>query len=412
MRRGFSLGIVGLLAIAGIVGACSGGGDTGTGGTGAATAGHGPGGGTTGGTGGTSTGGSGGITGGTGGTGGSGGTGATGGSGGTGATGGGGPVPSGWLYTQPGDNQIYLSDGQSGSVWMGRGVHFDDLFLCGYNTGLWMSNPDGEQALLEVASNMMADWQPTFVRVSLGMNSYDPVVSWIGSSTYKTAMTNVINAIGAHAGTYVLVTLRSDTTMVDTNGNTCGQGDDAVCLPSNASDAVYEELVTSFQNDGYVLFGIANEPGGMSATDQHLSQLMAHAVGVIRAKEDSLGVPHHIVSVQGNQWTSRIGFYDGAPLAYDNVVYEYHSYPPEATGNNGYTQANIPVIIGEYGPSGADLSFLTGFYADVEAKHIPNLAWTLSPFSNCAPDLVAANQNTTLTPTAWGTAVQSYLLAH
>jgi hypothetical protein len=222
-------------------------------------------------------------------------------------------------------------------------------------------------------------------------------------------MTNVIDALGAYPGTYVLVTLRSDTTMVDTGGNTCGQGDDAVCLPSNATDAVYEELVTSFQDDGFVMFGVANEPGGMSASDDELSQLMSHAVGVIRAKEDELGVPHHIVAVQGNQWTSRIDFYDGSSLPYDNVVYEYHSYPPEASG---YTQSTIPVIIGEYGPSGNDLSFLDGFYADVEAKHIPNLAWSLSPYSNCAPDLVSVTTSTTLTPTAWGAAVQTYLQAH
>ncbi len=321
-------------------------------------------------------------------------------------------MPAGWLYTQPGDNKIYVADGQNGSVWMGRGVNFDDLFLCGYNYGFWMNNPSGEQALLEVASNMMTEWQPTLVRISLSMNSYSPVVSWIGSSTYKTAMTNVINAIGANAGTYVLVSLRSDTTMVDNNGSPCGQADDAVCMPTGATDAVYEALVDSFQNAPYVMFGITNEPGGTSATDQQLRQLMDHATSVIRAREDALGVPHHIIAVQGDHWTSRIGFYNDAPLPYDNVVYEYHSYPPSATGANGYTQSNIPVIIGEYGPLGSDLSFLTNFYADVEAKQIPNIAWSLSPYSDCAPDLVQVNHSTTLTPTTWGTAVRNYLLAH
>jgi hypothetical protein len=322
-----------------------------------------------------------------------------------GGAGGAGGVPSGWLYTLPDDPRIHVS----GGVWMGRGVNIDDLFLCGYNYGLWMTSPDGEQALLDVVDHLMTAWKPTFVRVSLGMNSYAPTVGWDAASAYATSMTKVVDALGAHPGTYVLVTLRSDTTMVDTNGNPCGQGDDAVCLPTNATDEVYRALVTSFQDAPHVLFGISNEPGGLSATDQDLRARMDHAVSVIRAKEDALGVPHHLVSVQGNQWTSKIGFYAGAPLPYDNVVYEYHSYPPDAAG---YTQGNLPVIIGEYGPLGTDSSFAAAFHADVEAKQIPNLAWDLAPYSDCAPDLVQANHTSTLTTTPWGDVVKAYLLAH
>jgi hypothetical protein len=341
-------------------------------------------------------------------TGGTEGEGAEGGAAGSGAT----TVPAGWLYTISDDNHVYLSDGDSGSIWMGRGVNLDDLFLCGYNWDLWMDGPTGEEALLGVLDRLMTDWQPSFLRISLGMNSYSPVVSWLGTSTYKTAMTNVINAIGGYPGTYVLVCLRSDTSMVDADDAVCGQSDDAVCMPTEDTDEVYRALVDSFQDAPHVLFGVANEPGGMSASDQEISTSMAHAVGVIRAREDELGVPHHVVAVQGNQWTSRIGFYDAAPLAYDNVVYEYHAYPPEASGTYSYLQSSIPVIIGEYGPSSGDLSFLDDFYSSVEANYVPNLAWSLSPYSNCAPDLVSLTYSSTLTPNEWGTAVQTYLLAH
>lgn len=320
-------------------------------------------------------------------------------------------VPAGWLYTVAKDNKIYLSHGSGGSVWMGRGVNIDDLFLCGYNNELQMSNPTGEAALNGIVANLITEWKPTLLRTSLGMNSY-AVVSWLGSSAYKTAMINVIKKIGTYPGVYVLVTLRSDTSMVDTDGSVCGQGDDAVCLPSNATDDVYRELVASFAHDPFVIFGIANEPGGMSAKDAAISSLMSHAVGVIRAAEDALGAPHHLVAVQGNQWTSKIGFYNSAPLPHDNVVYEYHSYPPEATGTYGYTQSNIPVIIGEYGPLNGDQSFLSAFLADVEAKQIPNVAWSVSPYSNCAPDLVSVTRTTTLTPNTWGTAVKQYLTSH
>jgi hypothetical protein len=318
-----------------------------------------------------------------------------------------GVMPKGWLYTS--GNKIYVADGSgSGTVWMGRGVNIDDLFLCGYNSSLGST---GEATLLAIVQNMMAEWKPTFVRVSLSMNSYT-VVSWLQSGTYKSGMTNVINAIGGHAGTYVLVSLRSDTTMVNTDGSTCGQGDDAVCLPSNATDDVYRALVSTFASAPYVLFGIANEPGGQNATDQDLSSRMSHAVSVVRAQEDTLGVPHHLVAVQGNSWTSKIGFYNSSPLASDNVVYEYHAYPPEATGTYGYTQSKIPVIIGEYGPAGSDQTFIDAFLQDVENKQIPNLAWDLEPYSNCAPDLVQVTRTTTLTANTWGQAVKSYLLAH
>jgi hypothetical protein len=67
------------------------------------------------------------------------------------------------------------------------------------------------------------------------------------------------------------------------------------------------------------------------------------------------------------------------------------------------------VIIGEYG----SLTNSTSFYADIETKQISNLAWDFDPYSDCAPDLLSANQSATnLTPSAWGSTVQSYLLAH
>ena len=396
------------------LGLACGGGGSGGGGAGA-TGGTGTGAGATGGTG-TGAGGTGGtvVTGGTGGTTAT--TGTIGGTGGTTATtmttGGTGGMPEGWLFTIPGDNKIHVADGGAGTVWMGRGVNLDDIFLCGYNYGLWMDNPDGEQSLLSVVDTMMTEWKPTFVRVSLAMNSFDPVVDWAPGSAYRASMTHVVNAIGAHPGTYVLVTLRSAVTMVDAFGNPCaGGGDDAICIPTPGTDDVYRGLVDAFKDAPFVLFGVANEPGGQSSSDQDLWDSMSHAVDVIRAEEDLLGVPHHIVSVQGNQWTSKIGYYSGKPLPQDNVVYEYHSYPPVATGNNGYTWPNIPVIVGEYGPAG-DPSAVDPFHADVEVKQIPNLAWTLSAYSNCSPDLVKVTFDSSLQATAWGAKVKSYLLAH
>jgi hypothetical protein len=324
-----------------------------------------------------------------------------------------GGVPAGWLYTQGG--KIYRSTGAGGTPWMGRGVNVDDIFFCGYDNSLWMTTPD--KTLETLVSGLMSSWKPSFVRISLGMDSQATVVSWLSNpAQYRTPMTGVIQAIGANPNVYVLVTLRSDVSMI---GQDTADGDpEATGLPSdsastpNASsyptgtDAVYQALVDSFANDAYVLFGLTNEPGGNKLSNAQISAAMSHAVGTIRAEEDKLGVPHHLVSVQGNGWTSDISFYAKTPLPYDGVVYEVHGYPP-ATAS--YTYSNIPVIIGEYG----SLTNSATFYADVESKQIPNLAWDFDPYSDCAPDLLNVNQSATnLQPSSWGTTVQGYLTSH
>ena len=303
--------------------------------------------------------------------------------------------PAGWLYTN--GNKIYVSNGTSGTVWMGRGVNMDDVYLCGYDNTLWMT--DAESTLTSIVSGLMA-WKPTFVRVSLSMNSFPTVSSWVSNpSQYKMPMTNVINAIGANANVYVLVTLRSDASMVETD-----QGQEATYIPQAGTDATYVALVDSFANSNFVIFGLSNEPG--TITSAKLVPVMSHAVSVIRAEEDRLKVPHHIVSVQGTGWTSTIDFYNTTPLPYDNVVYEVHGYPPPASS---YTYPNIPVILGEYG----SLTNASAFYTDVESKQIPNLAWDFEPYSDCAPDLLNVTTSaTSLTPTSWGTTVKGYLTSH
>jgi hypothetical protein len=280
-----------------------------------------------------------------------------------------------------------------------------------------MTSPD--QTLETMVTGILSGWKPTFLRISLSMDSDPTISSWLGTNTqYKTPMTNVINAIGTHAGVYVLVTLRSDASMIlqdttDGDPEATGVPSDSTTTPNatmfpTGTDAVYVALVDSFANSSFVLFGLTNEPGGNKRTNPTLSAAMSHAVGVIRAEEDRLGVPHHVVSVQGNGWTGDISFYATTPLPYDNVVYEVHGYPP---ATSSYTYSNIPVIIGEYGS--LDSGSAPAFFADVESKKIPTLAWDLDSFSNCAPDLVNVNQSATgLTPTAWGTLVQNYLLAH
>jgi hypothetical protein len=339
--------------------------------------------------------------------------------------------PSGWLYTE--GAKIYESNGNGGGTqWMGRGVNVDDIFLCGYNDTLWMTGPDS--SLETLISTLMSGWKPTFVRMSLWMDSFPTVVSFVSDpSQYKTPMVGVINSFGNYPGVHVMVTVRSDASMI---GQDTGSGDsEATGIPSNSTntpskskyptgtDAVYVALVDAFANSGFVLFALTNEPGGNTATNGTLGSAMNHAVGTIRAEEDRLGVPHHIVSVQGNSWTSDISFYaqgsgggypDGGSgvITYDNVVYEVHGYPPTTSS---YTYPNIPVIIGEYGSLPAnDAGTDPSFFNDIENKQIPSLAWDFDTYSDCAPDLVNVNQSSTsvTTTSPWGTMVQHYLLSH
>jgi hypothetical protein len=215
-----------------------------------------------------------------------------------------------------------------------------------------------------------------------------------------------------------LVALRSDASMVGQDNEhgdpeATGIPSDSTTTPDKAkfptgTDALYVALVNAFKNDKFVAFGLTNEPGGNLLSNDQIRGALDHAVGTIRAEEDKLGVPHHLVSVQGQSWTSDIGFYADKPLSHDNVVYEVHGYPPEA---QWYTYANIPVIIGEYGS--LDAGTAPAFFADLEKKQLSSLAWDFDPYSNCAPDLLEVNlSSTNLSPSAWGKLVQGYLLDH
>jgi hypothetical protein len=315
-----------------------------------------------------------------------------------------------------------ISQGSTGAPWMGRGVNTDDIFLCGYNNTLSLTTAD--KTLEAMVSGLVSGWKPNFIRMSLAMDSNPTTVSWLSDpAQYKTPMTNVIEAIGQDPGVYVLVTLRSDLSMIlgqPGNTETSGIPSDTATTPNatkfpTGTDAVYTALVDSFGHLPYVMFGISNEPGGSARSNATIAAAMDHAVGTIRAEEDKLGVPHHIVSVQGNDYSADISFYavTPRPITYDNVVYELHYYPSTTgqTPTSYSSAATIPVIIGEYGNFTTKVP-QSAFYADMESMQISTLAWDFEAYSNCAPDLLDVTGTSTLTPTAWGTTVQTYLLAH
>jgi Cellulase (glycosyl hydrolase family 5) len=332
--------------------------------------------------------------------------------------------PAGALYTK--GTSIYQADGNGGGTqWIGRGVNMDDLFFCGYNGGLSMSDPGG--SLQTVASGLIDTWKPNFIRLSLSMASDSTTVSWLTNpSQYATPMTSVIKSIVSNPNVYLLLTLRSDASMigqdqVDGDPEATGLPSDSTTTPDKTkfptgTDAVYTALVDAFGQSNQIVFGLTNEPGGNKLSNDTIAAAMNHAVGTIRAEEDRMGFQHHIVSVQGNGWTSDLSFYAAtpAPITYDNVVYELHYYP----GASGQTasaydlSSQLPMIIGEYG-SFTSQAPQSAFYSDMEAKKISTLAWDFEPFSPCAPDLLNVNDSASnLQASSWGSTVQQYLTSH
>jgi hypothetical protein len=333
-----------------------------------------------------------------------------------------GGVPDGWLYTK--GNRIYVSNGGGGTPWIGRGVNMDDIFLCGGNSTLTMTSPD--KTLEAIGAVATGEWKANFVRISLAMDSDTTKVTWSGDTgTYTTPMIDAIKAISATPNVYVLVTLRSDASMIgqdETDGDpeATGLPSDGTSTPNKGAyptgtDATYIALVDAFASSSSILFGLTNEPGGDKLTNATIAAAMNHAVGTIRAEEDKLGVPHHIVSVQGNGWTSDLSFYAAtpAPITHDNVVYELHYYPANGETTKNYAQSStLPMIVGEYGSFSGSVT-QSGFYADMESKGISSLAWDFEPYSNCGPDLLdVTSTDSNLTATTWGSSVKTYLTAH
>ena len=328
---------------------------------------------------------------------------------------------------------------------MGRGVNVDDIFFGGDNGDPYGTITSPDTVLTTVINNLKSSaWgTPNFIRVSLSMNSYtmtQNAVIWQQNTTnYATLMTRVITSIPSNLpDVYVLVTLRSDASMIDecTKGvNNC-TNPEATGVPSSrantpdsinfpdGTDDTYKALVDSFGMYNWVMFGLSNEPGGadFNANPSELAGYMSHAVSTIRSEETLRGYPYHLIVVQGTNWTANLQYYATSPItSLNDIVYEYHEYPPTTVSPLSYIYSNIPVIIGEYGPNpgppegATDPADWSGFYTNVENNYISNAAWDFEPYGNQpqVPDLlVNTNTDTNLTLSSWGTTVQAYLAAH
>ncbi|EFN55972.1 hypothetical protein CHLNCDRAFT_145302 [Chlorella variabilis] len=201
-------------------------------------------------------------------------------------------------------------------------------------------------------------------------------------------------------------------------------GTTALNWPTAATNALWKQVVTAVGQHPHVWFGVANEPESNydGAQDAQVWHAMNFAVAAIREQEAALGMPAHIVAVQGTRgWARSLAYYMTHPITAGqglNVVYETHPYNIAADFQSLFINpaASLPVIIGEFGP--ATISDMTMAHAETlmqqcNALGLPWLAWTLH--MRCPPSLLQDLSNNgcgismPLQLSDWGKLVKQYL---
>jgi endoglucanase len=308
-------------------------------------------------------------------------------------------LPAGWLYTA--GNHVYTSDGL---VFHGRGANIHDTRSC----NACAYGPPSVAEVERRIDELVDVWGANFMRLDL--ESYataDFRVQWetvLDDPAYLADVVAIVDYIGTKPGVYVLVSL-----WVDPNHSPEG-------WPTAGTTTEWELLAATFALDPHVLFGIINEPqnnfDGME--DATVWGLMNDEVAAIRAVEDAMGAPHHVITVQGTgAWARRLDYYVTNPIAAGggaNVAYEIHVYDPTANFDAMLVApaATLPVIIGEYGPAAGYMTETdcSNLMDVAEANEIPYLAWNFH--MRCPPDLLVDNsaggcgEGMALEPTSWG----------
>ncbi len=324
----------------------------------------------------------------------------------TGPTGPTGPAADEWLSVAA--NRILTPDGQP---WRGRGANLPDTRGCTACT--WEAPSVAEvkrrlDALVDV-------WHASFVRLDL--ESYaaaDGKTSWAGvlaDAGYLADVQEIVAHAAAKPGVYVLLSLWLDPTFSP-------QG-----WPTAATNLELAKLAEAFKDEPRVLFGVANEPAYNfdGAQDADVWSAMNAAVQAIRDAEVAAGSRAHLVAVQGTgAWARRLDYYVTHPITAGggvNVVYEAHVYDPATTFQARLVTPSqtLPVVVGEFGPAEGYMTATdtAALMETAEANGIPYLAFTFH--MRCPPNLLVDTSGGTcgvgmaLTPTAWGTQLQSRL---
>ena len=316
----------------------------------------------------------------------------------------------GWLYTE--SNHLRSSDG---SLFHGRGASLQDTRSCNACT---YQAPDANEVIRR-ADSLIDDWHATFVRLTLesyataaGRTQWQTVTSDSGYLADLVAITDHFRA----RGVYVLVSLWSDPSFT------------SMGWPTTATSEEWALLAGAFQDNPYVLYGVANEPqANLDGTfDSQVWDAMNQVVQTLRDTEPPAG-PHHIVAVQGTGgWARLLGYYVSHPITAgggENVVYEEHFYDPASLLQTQLVEPaeTLPVIVGEFGPADRTLATMTlpdcvQLLAAAQAHDLPWLAWTFH--FRCPPNLLVDQSRdmcgigTPLVATGdWGALIKAQLSA-
>ncbi|HOW51633.1 MAG TPA: cellulase family glycosylhydrolase [bacterium] len=314
----------------------------------------------------------------------------------------------GWLHTD--GNRIR---DHAGAVWQGHGANIHDTRSCW--SCAW-NEPDPGEVMRRI-DTLVDDWGADFLRLDLesyAEPSDEYMIQWQGvldDEEYLADIVEIVDHIGTKPGVYVLVSLWVEPTVTDLG------------WPTAATNEVWKKLAETFAFAPHVLYGIINEPESNydGSRDAEVWQAMNDAVGAIRAVEEELGAPHHIVAVQGTGgWSRFLQYYIDHPITAgnsENIAYEVHVYDPQSTFGDRFVtpSATLPVIIGEFGPvAEADMTEAdcSALIAQAAAHEVPWLAWTFH--SNCPPNLLEATESgcgvgMELRPTSWGELIKTAL---
>jgi endoglucanase len=306
------------------------------------------------------------------------------------------PVGSGWLYTQ--GNKIYTPDGD---VWVGKGANIHDTRSCN-RCAYQQPNPDEVKRRID---ELVDIWGADFLRLALeaypsadGRVHYANVLEDPG---YLADIVEIVEHVATKDGVYVEISLWVDPTLTDYG------------WPSEQTVDVWRVLAETFAEHPNVIFGVVNEPEWNydGALDSQVWEAMTMVVNAIRKVEDSLGVPHHLIAVQGTGgWARFLDYYVDNPIQSDNIAYEVHVYDPASEFTDRFIDPaqHIPVIIGELGPASGYMTLEdTQQLMDLAEQHgVPYLGWTFH--ERCPPNLLqllpsdSCGVNMPLVPTEWG----------
>jgi len=310
-----------------------------------------------------------------------------------------------WLHTS--GNHILRSDGR---VWHGRGANLHDTRSCDACTQEAPSVTEVKRRIDELVDV----WKANFIRLDL--ESYATSsgrIQWqtvLADPDYLADVGTIVDYIGTKPGVYVMLSVWNDPTL------------SSIGWPQAATNSELATLVATFASAPHVLFGVSNEPQSNfdGALDAQVWTAMNAAVAAIRAVEDEVRVPHHIVSVQGTRdWGRQLDYYLTHPITAGggaNIAYETHVYDPATDFPALFETAAkmLPVIIGEFGPSqGMTEGDASALQQAAEQMEIPHLAWTFH--MRCSPNLLVDNsgggcgRGMPLQPTSWGTLVKNRL---